>query len=123
MMCVGIHARRRWVVKREIRCSLLGVLFFIPLSCTPDEIEGEVLREEWSDYECTAWMRLTSGDIVDVRFLLAAGGRPGFSAEVLKTERLAGKRVRCRLGVGRKVVHCVVLENGRERPLRFIGGQ
>ena len=120
------HAHR---LRCTFRFRLIAALFMFAFAvlaaaesgCAPDEIEGEVLREEWTDYECTASLRIHSGDIVRVRFVLAIKGRAGYERVSLKSEGLTGKRVRCTLGMGFTVAACTILDSSGTRKLRRIG--
>ncbi len=114
-------ARRQHASARIILAGMTVALALSFISCTPDEVEGDVIREEWSARECVVWLRLAGGDAVDVRLVLAGGGRRGYDAESLKAAALTGKRVRCRLEAGRKAVRCSIITPGKNIELRRIG--
>jgi len=98
-----------------------SVLVLLLLSaCAPKEVRGEVMKEDWTEYECTAWTRITSGDVVGLRFKLSKGGSPGFDPLSLKDERLTGKKIRCELGAALAVQHCTVLDREGEHRIRRI---
>ena len=99
-----------------LRLSLLAMLLFA--SCAPKEVQGEVVREEWSEYELTAWTRITSGDVVGLRFRLSRNGSPGFDPLTLKNDSLTGKRIRCELASALAVQRCVVLGRKGEHRIK-----
>jgi hypothetical protein len=121
-MCVKFDAaRRRSGVAFAALLSMLAASGLLFISCAPDEVEGYVIREEWSAYECVVWLRLDGGDAVDVRLVLAGGGRRGYDAAALKAAALTGKRLRCRLEAGRRAVASFIVRPGKIIELRRIG--
>ena len=103
------------ITARALPWLLLAALLS---SCAPEQVQGEVLKEEWTEYECTAWTRISSGDVVGLRFALARGGKAGFDAITLKGEQLTGKKIRCVLGPAFAVKRCTILERNGERSIR-----
>ncbi len=100
--------------------AMLVATLLLP-GCVPKQVEGIVLEQQWTDDECSAAMRIRSGDVVVVRFLLAIDGRSGFDPILLKKDSLRGKTIRCDISSGYVVERCTVLLPQGNRILHRIG--